>query len=96
MIRDADIKRKTQTKGVSDFLRRVMPEKANSNRALACPGPELSKELIVPKVQVSTPLLKIIKKTRSPSPIPPTSKEILCETPKQGSIPGIGDNDVTE
>jgi len=58
-IRETDIRRKTQTKTISDFLRWVMPDTAtpNSNRALPSPEPELAKQLIV------------LKKTRSPSPI---------------------------
>jgi len=36
------------------------------------------------------------KKTRLPSPIPSTSKEIVYETPKQGFIPGIGYDDYDE
>ena len=90
--RDAGIRRKMQTKLISEFLRQVMPDTANFNRTLHSPVPELAKQFIVPKVELSMPLQKKIKKTR-PSPILSTSKELFYETPKQGFIPGIGDDD---
>ena len=67
-IREADIRRKTRTKAISDFLRRLMPE-----RALPSPSPETElsrKELIVPKVEAKTP--------RPTSTLPSTSN------PKRG------------
>jgi len=56
-ILEADIRRKTQTKAISDFLRRVMPDRALPSST------ELSeKQLIVPKVEAKTP------KKRPPPP----------------------------
>jgi len=55
-IREVDIRRKTQTKAISDFLRQQMTDTANSNRALPSPEPELGKQSRVPKVEVKTPL----------------------------------------
>jgi len=83
-IREAAIRRKTRTKAIPDFLRRVMRD--TTNRELpSAPEPELSKQLIVPKVAAKMP-------RRSPlSPIPSTLKEM--ENPKQGFIPG---DNVTE
>jgi len=58
-IREADIRRKTQTKAISDFLRGVMPDTANSNREPSPSSePEIAKQLIVPKVEAKTPLQK--------------------------------------
>jgi len=69
-IREADNKRKTRTKAISDFLRRVIPD-----RALPSTETVLSeKQLIVPKIESKTP------KTRPHSPLPSTSRETL----KQG------------
>jgi len=68
-----------------------MPDTTTTNpiRALhSSLDPELSKQLIVSKVEAKTPRRSL------PSPIPLTSKEIVYETPKQGFIPG--DGDVTE
>jgi len=96
-IRVADIRRKTRTKAISDFLRRVLPDTATSNcngNLPSSPEPELGKQLIVPKFEAAakTPLQKKIKKTQLPSPIPSASKE-LYDNPKQGFIRTIGAND---
>jgi len=54
-----DIRRKTQTKAISDFLRRLMPDTATSNcnkevhSYSPSPEPELAKELIIPKVEAA-------------------------------------------
>ena len=49
-FRKADFRRKTRTKAISDFLRRVMPDRAVPSST--DPGPELSKqELIVSKLE---------------------------------------------
>ena len=54
-IREADIRRKTHTKTISDFLRRVMPDTTTSisNRANSShlSKPRLAKQLIVHKVE---------------------------------------------
>jgi len=50
-ISESDIRRKTRTKAISDFLRRVMPDRelpASSTER------EPPKQLIVPKVEVKT------------------------------------------
>ena len=47
-IREADIRRKTRTKAISDFLSRVMPD-----RTLPYPEPELSEKQL--KVEAKTP-----------------------------------------
>jgi len=62
------------------------------NRATSSPStePRLAKEYFGPKVE-ATKTLKT--RVRSPSPIPSTSREIVYETPKQGLIPGIEDDD---
>ena len=91
-IRLADIRRKTRAKAISDFVRRVMPDRATSNRALPSPDSELAKQVIVPKVEARTPL----KKTRPLSPLPSTSREILYETPKQGYDDGVTEEEQTE
>jgi len=53
MFRDADIRRTTQTKAISDFLRGVMPYRELSSPS---PEPELNrKQLIVAKVEAKTP-----------------------------------------
>jgi len=60
-IREADIRRKTRTKAISDFLRRVMPD-----RELPSPTePELPKQLIVAKVEEKTPPHSPIASTES-------------------------------
>jgi len=81
-MREADIRRKTHKKDISDFLIRVMPQPATLNSV-----PDLAKLLIVPKFEAKTPL----KMTCLTSPLPSTSREILYETPKQG----YDDGDVT-
>jgi len=50
-IREADTRRKTQTKAISDFLRRVTPNTAISNQVTS-PSPEpASKQFIAPKIE---------------------------------------------
>jgi len=76
-IREFDIRRKTQTKAISDFLRRVMPDTTSTSNRVPSPSakPEPAKQLIVPKTETAkTP------KTRRGPP-----KEI--QTPKQVFIP---------
>jgi len=54
-IREADIRRKTRTKAISDFLRHVMPD-IELPVSSTEPEPDLSrKQLIVPKVEAKTP-----------------------------------------
>jgi len=80
------IRGKTQAKLISDILRRVIPDTATptSNRAPSYSSEQqLAKDLIVPKVEAKTFPQKKRKKSRPPSTIPSTSKEIACETPKQ-------------
>ena len=81
-IREADIRRKTRTKAISDFLRRVMPDRAppNFNRELPSPspGPDLSGKQF--KVEAKTP--------RTPSPIPSTSPEIVYDDVNDGEEGG--------
>ena len=87
-IREANVRRKTRTKAISDFLRRVMPDMTWTYNRATSPEPGAAKYFIVPKVEAKTP------KTRR-SPIRSTSREI--ETSKQGFSPGIRDDvDVTE
>jgi len=51
-IHEADIKRKTQTKAISDFLRRLMPKTmTTSSKVTSSPEPGLSKPFIVPKIE---------------------------------------------
>jgi len=94
-IREADIRRKTQTKTISDFLKRVMPDtKSPSNRATSFPSPEpeLAKHLIFPNVGAR----KRPKTRRMISPSSKTSTSRDVETPKQGFIPGNDDDNDDE
>ena len=78
-IREADIRRKKRTKAISDFLRRVIPNRAppNFNRELPSSSshkPELSETQL--KVEAKTP--------RIPSQIPSNSLEIVYDDVTEG------------
>ena len=78
-IREADIRRKTRTKVISDFIRRVMPDTAKRELPSSQRARD-TKKLIVPKVEAK---------------IPSSSKDIVYETPKEGFTLSNDDDAVT-
>ena len=77
-FRDTDISPKTRTKAISDFLRRVMLDRAPPNFKLELTSPFLEPEL-------SEKQLKVEAKTqRTPSPIPSASPEIVYDDVRKG------------
>jgi len=53
-ISEADMRRKTRMKAISDFIRRMMPDR-EIPASFTEPEPHLAIQLIVPKVEAKTP-----------------------------------------